>query len=93
MMIEELLRAIGKSTFVNCLYPELKRDINVTIEEISQKHPSYKRYTYKSQKSRLSKARTIFKEGKEKEALELIAYSDKTDATAVIQAQNILSKH
>ena len=64
--IEEILRKIGKKSFVQHLYPELRKDINVTIEDIVSRHPEYNEYTLNSQKSRLSKDRSIFREGKEK---------------------------
>ena len=40
--IEELLRKIGKKSFVCHLYPELINNIDVSIEDIASRHPELK---------------------------------------------------
>jgi len=88
--IEELLRKIGKKSFVCHLYPELINNIDVSIEDIASRHPEFKKYTRDSQRTRLSKARSIFKEGKEREALLIIIYSGKIDNDTLSQAHKFL---
>ena len=49
--IEELLRKIGKKSFVCHLYPELINNIDVSIEDIASRHPEFKKYTRDSQRN------------------------------------------
>lgn len=90
--IEEILRKIGKKSFVCHLYPELKNNMEVTIEDIALRHPEFKKYTLDSQRTRLSKARAIFREGKEKEALLNCVYSAQMDKESLKKAQDFLQK-
>ena len=67
--IEKSLRAIGKEIYATILYPEISKNINIKHYEISNKHIKYRSFTENSQRSRLSKAKSIFKAGGEIEAL------------------------
>ena len=78
-IIEEKLQKIGKKSFVCHLYPELKKNIYVTIEDIASKYPEFNEYTKNAQRTRLSKARFIFENDAEKEALLCIRDSKKID--------------
>ena len=73
--VETKLRAVGKKSFVCHLYPELKNNIDVTVEEVAAKYPEFRAYESNSQNSKLSTARTIFKNGRVKEALWNIMHS------------------
>ncbi|MCM4150920.1 hypothetical protein DHD05_04880 [Arenibacter sp. N53] len=67
--LEKSLRAIGKEIFAVILFPELSKNIDVKYDEIAKKYQTYKSFTINSQRSRLSKAKSIFKAGEETEAL------------------------
>ena len=73
--VETKLRAVGKKSFVCHLYPELKNNIDVTVEEVAAKYPEIRAYESNSQNSKLSTARTIFKNGRVEEALWNIMHS------------------
>ena len=73
--VETKLRAVGKKSFVCHLYPELKNNIDVTVEEVAAKYPEFRAYESNSQNSKLSTARTIFKNGRVEEALWNIMHS------------------
>ena len=75
--IEKLLRSIGKEVFLKILYPEIEKDINITVEDLSKKYPIYASYTINSQRTRLSHAKKIFELNKQKEALQIIMLSKK----------------
>lgn len=75
--LEKSLRAIGKEVFAVILYQELSKNIDVKYNEISEKHEKYNSFTIHSQRSRLSKAKAIFRAGEETEALLNIYNSNK----------------
>lgn len=84
------LNKIGKEVFVKVLYPELVRDRSVSIDEIVKRHFSYGNFTVKSQKSRLSKSKRLFREGRVEKALEIIVCSGKVDLEIRKLAQRYL---
>ena len=88
--VEEKLRAVGKMSFVRHLYPELKKNISVTVEEVAAKYSEFSSYGLDSQRSKLASARTIFKAGKEREALENISESRNVDEDTRCQALSLL---
>ncbi len=73
--LKKLLKDCGMQVFVDYLFPALEKDINVTVLEMTRIYPEYSKFTANSQNGRLSKARTIFKNGWETDALEIIANS------------------
>ena len=77
--IEKSLRAIGKEIYATILYPEISKNINIKHYEISIKHLKYNSFTVNSQRSRLSKAKSIFKAGGEIEALINVFESNKVN--------------
>jgi hypothetical protein len=77
--IENSLRAIGKEIYATILYPEISKNINIKHYEISNKHIKYSSFTENSQRSRLSKAKSIFKAGGEIEALINVFESNKVN--------------
>ena len=77
--IEKSLRAIGKEIYATILYPEISKNINIKHYEISNKHIKYSSFTENSQRSRLSKAKSIFKAGGEIEALINVFESNKVN--------------
>lgn len=64
------LESIGKSAFIN-IYPELKQNIDITVEYFQAKWPDI---GYSTWESRVSSSRNILKEGLALEALYHIAY-------------------
>lgn len=74
---EYLLQKSGKDIFLNILYPELIRNKDITIEELSNKYPRYASFSINSQRTRLSKAKRIFELNKQKEAMHIILLSKK----------------
>lgn len=79
--VEYLLQKSGKDVFLNILYPELIRDKDITIEELSNKYPRYASFSINSQRTRLSKAKKIFELNKQKEAMHIILLSKKLTKT------------
>ena len=77
--IEKSLRAIGKEIYATILYPEISKNIDIKHYEISKKHVKYSSFTENSQRSRLSKAKSIFKAGEEIEALVNVFESNKVN--------------
>lgn len=73
--VEYLLQKSGKEVFLNILFPELMKDINVTIEELTKKYSIFESFSINSQRTRLSKAKKIFKMNKQKEAMHIIMLS------------------
>ncbi|WPR72205.1 hypothetical protein SLW70_03430 [Flavobacterium sp. NG2] len=89
--LENTLRAIGKEIFATVLYPELIKNIEVSYEEISNNYTVYNSFTINSQKSRLSKAKSIFREGEETEALLNIYESKKIKNEVKLKIVNYLN--
>lgn len=69
------LNRIGKEVFINILYPEILHNYDVTYQEIADKYPTYNQYTLHSQRSRLSTAKSIFREELVVDALKIVAES------------------
>lgn len=83
-----LLTSIGKSTFVR--YYEEFNNPNISNQEMVEMLPA--EYTLKSRNSRTSKARRIFREGLEEDALTLIMDSSHVDADTANRARELLNK-
>lgn len=81
--IETKLRTIGKASFVYHLYPELKKNVEVSIEELASVYVGFQKYKLSSQKTKLSAARSIFKKGKVKDALLNISESNNIEREVV----------
>lgn len=39
--LKDRMNDIGCSTFINILYPELKKDINIDIQTVAARHETY----------------------------------------------------
>jgi hypothetical protein len=83
-----LIKSIGQSTFVR-YYREFA-DLSLSNQDVASMLPL--EYTSKSRKSRTSKARRIFREALEEDALILISDSAKVDAETATQAQALLNQ-
>jgi hypothetical protein len=84
--LDRLLNSVGKKVFVR--YHAWFADLRMPASEIIDMLPQD--YTLKSRQSRTSKARRIFREGWQREALQRIADSEKTDAEAAALAGRLL---
>ncbi|WP_071145763.1 hypothetical protein [Bacteroides ihuae] len=76
--IERLLDSVGKNTFL-LFYPILKNNENITVEEMKNKidQKYQERWNTDSWNTKLSKARTIFRNNLTSDALYLCAVSAK----------------
>ena len=90
MELKRLLIATGMKTFVEVLYPALCHDRMVTVMELIRKYPKYAEYTPASQNTRLSKAKKIFNNGWQREALESIVASDRTTPETRQEARRLM---
>jgi hypothetical protein len=85
--LDRLLNRVGKSVFVR--YYVRFADQRIPDSEIVEMLP--RDYTLKSRRSRTSKARRIFRERRQREALERIADSQRTDSEATALARRLLT--
>lgn len=90
--VNYLLQKAGKEVFVRILYPELKENRYVSVEDIARKYPKFASFTSDSQKTRLSKANKIFALGKLKEAFQIILLSRKVKKEILQEAREILKQ-
>lgn len=90
--VENTLRAIGKRVFVEYLYPELKKDMDITESELSEKYEEYASFSDNVRKSRLSSAKSIFRKGVEKEALRIISSSSNLPLVVRSKAERLLDE-
>ena len=70
--LKNILNSVGKAAFLN-LYPLVKKNLEITADEIEKEYPQYK----KTMQTRLSSTRSIIKNGMAAEALEIIAKSSR----------------
>ncbi|MDC0178143.1 hypothetical protein OAJ14_08365 [Polaribacter sp.] len=90
--IEKSLRAIGKEIYATILYPEISKNIDIKHYEISEKHLKYSSFTENSQRSRLSKAKSIFRSGGEIEALINVFESNKVSTEIKGKVYELIKK-
>jgi hypothetical protein len=84
--LDKLLNRIGKGVFAR--FYEQFADSRIPDAEIVSMLPP--EFTLKSRQSRTSKARRIFREGRQREALLRIAGSGRTDAEATARAARLM---
>jgi hypothetical protein len=80
-----LLKAIGMGVFVEYYY--LFKNPSLSVFEIVDRLPN--EYTLNSRRTRASKARRIFRDGLEIDALRMIVDSERADPAAVRLASEI----
>lgn len=83
-----LLNSVGKSTFVR--YYVQFTDRSLSHEDLVDLLPH--EYTLKARHTRVSKARRILNEGLHRQALELIAKSERVDEQTVRRARELLKE-
>lgn len=86
--LKRKLNSIGKTVFIEQLYPELKKNPNISKSEFLLKHPDFKE-SKNSENTCFSNARSIFQEGLICEALEIIIES-KVPETIKLKAKHYL---
>ena len=89
--LERTLNSIGKGAFIK-LYPLIKKNPSITIKEICDKIPSYKKYSPTSQQTRLSSSRSIITRNLDAAALEIIIASSHIDQEVIRSARVFLSE-
>lgn len=90
--LDNRLRSVGKATFMK-LYPLVKQNLDITVEEVEKVYPEYKKGKAENAKRTcLSSTRSIIRNGYEAEALEIIVESSKTDDAAVQAAKKYLEE-
>ncbi len=88
--LKDRMNDIGCSTFINILYPELKKDIDVGIQTLNERHEEYSKYTLNSQKSRLSKCKSIFRNEEICDALRFVIDSNRVSDELKQKAERYL---
>lgn len=91
--LKRLLIAIGMKAYVEILFPALARDKDISVMELCHKFPDFNKYTPAAQNTRRSKARKIFENGWELEALRTIALSSRVDSCVRAKAQELDLKY
>lgn len=90
--LDNRLRSVGKATFMK-LYPLVKQNLDITVEEVEKVYPEYKKGKAENAKRTcLSSTRSIIRNGYEAEALEIIVESSKTNDTAIQAAKKYLEE-
>jgi len=84
--LDRLLNSVGKKVFVQyyASFGDPRIPDSEVIERLTQD------YTLKASRTRTSKARRIFREGRQREALQRIADSERTDPEATALARRLL---
>lgn len=88
--LKDRMNSIGCSTFINILYPELKKDFDIDILSLAIKYETYSKYTIKSQKSRLSTCKSIFRNNEICDALRFVIDSNRVSEELKHKAETYL---
>lgn len=91
--LDKWLKSIGKEIFAVILYPELDENFHITYYELAEKYSRYSKFSLSSQKSRLSSAKSIFRNGLEKKALQKILDSSRLENNLKEQVRKYLNKN
>lgn len=86
MTVERLLNSIGKTTFIKYYYSFRDKSRDYCISNFDEY------YTDKAKSTRTGHAQKIFHDGLEKEALTIIAKSNRVDPQTATSAKEILLK-
>lgn len=91
--IKQHLNDTGMYVFINILYPALKKDMNIDYTDVCRLYPEYEERVIsdKSKRTRLSKAKSIIKNGWEKEALSVASESERLDPLSKKKALDFLN--
>lgn len=90
--LDNRLRSVGKATFMK-LYPLVKQNLDITVEEVEKVYPEYKKGKAENAKRTcLSSTRSIIRNGYEAEALEIIVNSSHMDDAVILEAKKYLEE-
>ena len=91
--INAKLNRIGKDVFISILYPALKKSFDIDYKDVCRMFPEYaeKVKSDKAKQTRLSTAKSILREGYEKEALIIISESNRLDEQLTNKAKEYLA--
>jgi hypothetical protein len=89
--LDNWLKSLGKMAFVEVFYPALKENINITKNELASVNEKFASWKTQARTNRLSTAKSIFKNGLEKEALQIIVDSN-ADQTVIDKARQYLDE-
>ena len=84
MTLDSVLSGVGKTIFIEHYYDFKNKSREECIDAISED------YSDKSKRARTSHAKRIFREGKQRDALEIILSSQRVDAATKEQAEKII---
>jgi len=90
--LKRLLRAIGMKAYVEILFPAMMKNRDISVAELCQKYPEFNNYTPAAQNTRRSKARKIFDNGWQFDALDAIIMSSRTAPNVRTKAQVLKSQ-
>jgi len=88
--LKRLLSSVGKKAYVEILFPAMTKDRDISVMELCQKYPEFRNYTPAAQNTRRTKARKIFDNGWQYEALHAIALSSRVIPSVRAKAQEFL---
>lgn len=88
--LSKTLKSIGKEMFVN-LYPLVKGNPLITIEDVVKRIPKYGEFSENSKKSRLSNIKSIIRRGLGNKALENILASNRIDEVLRYKASKLIA--
>lgn len=90
--LDNRLSSVGKATFMK-LYPLVKQNLDITVEEVEKVYPEYKKGKAENAKRTcLSSTRSIIRNGYEAEALEIIVNSSRMDDAVILEAKKYLEE-
>lgn len=90
--LDNRLSSVGKATFIK-LYPLVKQNLDITVEEVEKVYPEYKKGKAENAKRTcLSSTRSIIRNGYEAEALEIIVNSSRMDDAVILEAKKYLEE-
>lgn len=90
--LDNRLSSVGKATFIK-LYPLVKQNPDITVEEVEKVYPEYKKGKAENAKRTcLSSTRSIIRNGYEAEALEIIVNSSRMDDAVILEAKKYLEE-
>lgn len=86
------LNDTGMDIFINILYPALKKSYEIDFNDVCRMFPIYAERVKsdKSKRTRLSKAKSILKNGWEEQALQIISESNRLDEQLKSKAKEYL---
>jgi hypothetical protein len=89
--IDRSLRSIGKECFVN--YFEYFKNLKYSNSDLVTLLKHEKGYTESGCRTRISQSRKIIRNGKTKEALNMVIESSKLDNATILKAKKLLLTH